>query len=157
MPCILFDADVLFSLCYSKNPLSGAKRILLFGYREKYHFVTSYIIINEVRRNLINCKDNKESLIKLKDILIDFNFQIVQRIRESLITEYTGIIHAKDRHVLAAAIQAKADYLLTFNKKHFLTAGFRKLNLSLQIMNPKDFIKQVIFSYLQGGFIPHKP
>jgi predicted nucleic acid-binding protein len=145
MSKIFFDADVLFSLVYSQNPLSGAKRVLLHGYLEEYSFITSFQVIEEVRKNL-SAYNNPSYLKKLKELLEDFNFLIIKILNEKLINLYKNVVHQKDLHVLIAAIQAEADYLLTYNKKHFLTSKFIKLNLKLQIMNPKEFITKVILS-----------
>jgi len=145
MSKIFFDADVLFSLVYSQNPLSGAKRVLIHGYLEKYSFITSFPVIEEVRKNL-SVYNNPTYLKKLKELLEDFNFLIIKILNEKLIDLYKNVVHKKDLHVLIAAIQAEADYLLTYNKKHFLTSKFIKFNLKLQVMNPKEFITKVILS-----------
>jgi hypothetical protein len=45
---------------------------------------------------------------------------------DSMVTDYKALIeqmtnHPKDRHVLAAAVASRADYLVTFNLKHFVS------------------------------------
>lgn len=44
----------------------------------------------------------------------------------------------KDRHIVAAAIQAKADAIVTFNLKDFPLAILRPLNL--EAIHPDDFL-----------------
>jgi len=143
MAKIFFDADVLFSLVYSQNPLSGAKKVLLHGYLEKYSFITSLQVIEEVRKNL-STYGNPAYFKKLTEILEDFDFRMIKVLNEKLINLYKDVVHQKDLHVLIAAIQAEADYLLTYNKKHFLTSKFSQINFKLQVMNPKEFIMKVI-------------
>lgn len=140
---IFFDADVLFSLSYTKNPMSGTKRIILQGYIEKYAFITSNAVIEEARRNL-SFYNNVEYIKRLGELLEDFNFLVIHVLDEKLIDVYKGVIHEKDIHVLVGAIQSNADYLLTFNKKHFLTSRLKQFNLKFQIVTPKEFIKKVI-------------
>ena len=142
---IFFDADVLFSLSYTKNPMSGTKRIILQGYLEKYSFMTSAKVIEETRKNL-SSYNNPDYLERLGEILEDFNFWVIKIIDEKLVDLYKDIIHEKDIHVLVGAIQSSADYLLTFNKKHFSTQRLKKLNLKLQVVTPKEFIKKVILT-----------
>lgn len=142
---IFFDADVLFSLSYTKNPMSGTKRIILQGYLEKYSFITSAKVIEEARKNL-SSYNNPDYLERLGEILEDFNFWVIKILDEKLIDLYKDIIHEKDTHVLVGAIQSNADYLLTFNKKHFSTRRFKKFNLKLQVVTPKEFIKKVILT-----------
>lgn len=145
MPKIFFDADILFSLSYAKNPMSGAKRIILQGYLEKYFFITSARVIEEAKKNLF-AYNNSDYLKRLGEILADFNFLVIEILDEKLVNLYKDIVHEKDTHVLVGAIQSKADYLLTFNKKHFLTPKFKKLDLKLQVVTPKEFIKKVILT-----------
>ncbi len=145
MPKIFFDADVLFSLSYAKNPMSGAKRIILQGYLEKYFFITSARVIEETRKNL-STYNNSDYLKRLGEILADFNFLVIEILDEKLVDLYKNIVHEKDTHVLIGAIQSKADYLLTFNKRHFLTPKFKKLDLKLQVVTPKEFIEKVILT-----------
>lgn len=140
---LFFDADVLFSLSYTKNPMSGTKRIILQGYVEKYAFITSNAVIEEARRNL-SFYNNVEYIKRLGELLEDFNFWVIHVLDEKLVDVYKGVIHQKDTHVLVGAIQSNADYLLTFNKKHFLTSRVKQLNLKLHIVTPKEFIEQVM-------------
>lgn len=140
---IFFDADVLFSLSYTKNSMSGARRIILQGYLEKYSFTTSVKVIEETRKNL-SLYNNPDYLERLGEILVDFNFLVIEILDEKFIDLYKDVIHKKDTHVLIGAIQSNADYLLTFNKKHFLTPRFKKLNLKLQVVTPKEFIEKVV-------------
>lgn len=140
---VFFDADVLFSLSYTKNPLSGAKFVLLHGYLAKYSFITSIQVLEEVRKNL-SSYNNPYCLQKLSKMLEDFDFQMIEVLNEKLFNLYKDIVQQKDLHVLVAAIQSEADYLLTYNQRHFLTPKFRKLNFKLQVMNPKEFIMKVI-------------
>lgn len=139
---IFFDADVLFSLSYTKNPMSGTKRIILQGYLEKYFFITSAAVIEETRRNLTLY--NADYVKRLGELLEDFNFWVIKILDGKLVDVYKDSIDQKDTHVLVGAIQSNADYLLTFNKKHFLTPRFKKLNLKLQIVTPKEFIEKVM-------------
>lgn len=142
---IFFDADVLFSLSYAKNPMSGARRIILQGYLEKYFFITSARVIEEAKKNL-STYNSSDYLKRLGEILEDFNFRVIKVLDEKLVNLYKDIVHEKDTHVLVGAIQSKADYLLTFNKKHFLTPKFKKLDLKLQVVTPKEFIEKVILT-----------
>jgi predicted nucleic acid-binding protein len=143
MAKVFFDADVLFSLAYTKNPLSGARLVLIHGYLAKYSFITSIQVLEEARKNL-SSYHNLYYLKRLAELLEDFNFQMVEVLNEKLFNLYKDVVHQKDVHVLVGAIQSEADYLLTYNKKHFLTAKFNKFNLKLQVMNPIEFIKEVI-------------
>ena len=49
--------------------------------------------------------------------------------------------HPKDRHVLAAAVSCKADYLVTFNLKDFSPSSVRELHTA--VVGPSIFLKEL--------------
>ena len=48
----------------------------------------------------------------------------------------------KDAHVLAAALECRAGYLLTLDRRHLITATVRSAGLPVKVMTPGDFLKQ---------------
>ena len=46
----------------------------------------------------------------------------------------------KDASILAAALEAKVDYLITLDKKHFLKHKVKK-NIPIEICTPADFLR----------------
>ena len=51
-----------------------------------------------------------------------------------------ALVGRKDAAILAAAIEEKVDYLITLDKKHFLT-GKTPQDIPLEICTPADFLK----------------
>lgn len=72
-------------------------------------------------------------------------------VRDSLITGYEELISSvtlpdpKDRHVLAAAIHAKADLILTFNLKDFPSTKLQPYGIEAR--HPDDFLSQQLSSF----------
>ena len=58
-----------------------------------------------------------------------------------------SIIHPKDASILAAAKKAKVDFLVTLDKKHFLSARPAKTT-GVRIVSPGEFLKHFEQSYL---------
>jgi len=63
---------------------------------------------------------------------------------DSIIKNYEHLIpemvnHPKDRHVLAAAVQCEADYLVTLNLKDFPAAAVEQY--PLRVVGPAAFLK----------------
>jgi predicted nucleic acid-binding protein len=54
------------------------------------------------------------------------------------------IIHRKDAHILAAAIEAAPDYLVTLDATHFLKDPSVSQKSGLRIASPRDFLEEVI-------------
>jgi len=52
---------------------------------------------------------------------------------------YAGFVGAKDAHVIAAAVLARADYLLTFDAA--LRQGANRANLAFKATTPTDFVR----------------
>jgi putative PIN family toxin of toxin-antitoxin system len=52
----------------------------------------------------------------------------------------SALVGPKDAAILAAAIEEKVDYLITLDKKHFLT-GKTPQDIPLEICTPADFLK----------------
>lgn len=66
--------------------------------------------------------------------------------RESMVSNYEPLIpqmrtHAKDRHVLAAAVACRADFVITFNLKHFPSAAPETSGVT--VVGPSTFLKQL--------------
>ncbi len=51
-----------------------------------------------------------------------------------------ALVGRKDAATLAAALEEEVDYLITLNKKHFLT-GKTPQDIPLEICTPADFLK----------------
>jgi predicted nucleic acid-binding protein len=97
-------------------------------------------ILAEVTRTLvIRFGRSRESALYREAAMRDF-------FRDSLVRDYEPLVekmtnHPKDRHVLAAAVACRADYLVTFNLKHFLTqpAGWHQV----MVIGPSTFLKKL--------------
>ncbi len=60
---------------------------------------------------------------------------------------FFSLIHPDDAPVLAAAVALKADYLITWDRKHFMTKGPRAL-VRPKVMTPGEFLYE--FRILMG-------
>lgn len=54
---------------------------------------------------------------------------------------YSSLIHPDDAPILAAAVAAKAGYLVTWDQKHFMTKGPRAL-VRPKVMTPGEFLHE---------------
>ena len=69
-------------------------------------------------------------------------------VRDGLVTDYRDLIDTlelpdpDDRHVLAAAIVAKADYIVTFNLKDFPPENLKRYNV--EALHPDKFVSLLI-------------
>ena len=50
----------------------------------------------------------------------------------------------EDGHVLAAALECKAGYLLTLDRHHLLTPSVQSAGLPLAVSTPGDFLREIM-------------
>jgi putative PIN family toxin of toxin-antitoxin system len=56
------------------------------------------------------------------------------------VERFAGLIDRKDAPILAAAIESKADFLITLDKKHFLKQKIQR-DIPIEICTPSDFLR----------------
>lgn len=124
-PTLFLDANVLVSAAWKENA-EVARIWQLDGVR----LVTSIYVMAEVQRNLPRI----EQIERLRGLMTSVevvNFQKLVEPPEAL------ALPAKDRHVLASAVQAGAGYLITGDKKHF-GPWFGKIVCGVRIEPPTN-------------------
>ncbi|RZD14776.1 MAG: PIN domain-containing protein [Candidatus Acidulodesulfobacterium ferriphilum] len=138
---VFLDSNVIFSGIISDK---GAPRIILDILSLRTSFVTGitgeYNLI-EIERN-IN-KKISDAMHLYKEYLPKVNLEIIKLPSASEIDEYSGHTAAKDIPVPVSAINGKADYLVTGDKKDFKKPKIFG-NYSFQILNPSEFIDGII-------------
>jgi predicted nucleic acid-binding protein len=103
----LLDANVLVSASWKENA-ETARIWQLDGAR----LVTSSYVMAEVQRNLISIAQ----IERLRGLMTSVEVLYFQNLSEPV---EALSLPTKDRPVLAAAVQANADLLITGDKKHF--------------------------------------
>lgn len=135
---VFFDASVL--LAGAKSNIGGSGVLLQLAENGKIKAVTSWIVLEEVRRNMKK-KFRKTVSVSFARWLKATKPEIV-KVSESQILKYQGLVIAKDVHVIAAAKKGKAKYLVTLDKRHLLKLqGHPKV--PFQILTPGELINQL--------------
>lgn len=57
-----------------------------------------------------------------------------------VVEKVATLVGRKDAPILAAAIEAKVDYLITLDKKHFLKQKVQR-NIPIEVCAPADFLR----------------
>jgi predicted nucleic acid-binding protein len=128
----LYDANVLY-------PAPLRDLLMRLALEDLFRARWSNQIHDEWIRNVLeNRKDLKrERLERTRDLMN-------QHVRDCLVTEYGDLIPSltlpdpDDRHVLAAAIKAQANVIVTFNTADFPNAALEKYGIEAQ--HPDDFL-----------------
>lgn len=112
---VFVDSSVLFSAVISFK--GYARDLIRYGIAGRVQLVTSNYVLAEVAKNLTD-KQPKAAYI-LDQIVKTAGWLIIDATREEVwaAAEYTVL---KDAPVVAAAVKAECEYLVTFDRKHLL-------------------------------------
>lgn len=127
----LLNANALWSPALRDTLLRAAEYDL-------YQPVWTHRILDEMRRSILAKRPDVEPARLDRTIGL-----LLSRFPDALVTGYEALIpsmtnHPGDRHVLAAAIRAGADAIVTWNRKHFLPTAGETYALDLQ--TPDQFL-----------------
>lgn len=124
------DSSVLFTAVNS--PTGGSAKLFTI---KGIKLFASRVVLAEVERNV---------RAKLRSHHVDRFFRLVEKLEithdlpgEKLVDQARKVIAEKDAVILAEAKRLQADYLVTLDKKHFLTPEVGKFLRSRRIMTPK--------------------
>ncbi|NPC49629.1 PIN domain-containing protein [Corallococcus exiguus] len=130
---VVLDANVLIPLTVCDTLLSAAHEGLI-----QIHWTE--LILEETRRNLVKAIGLSEEKAARRVAAMRSAFP------EAMVTGHEGLIssmtnHEKDRHVLAAAVHAGAQTLVTSNLKDF---SRKHLPASIQAQDPDTFFQHLL-------------
>lgn len=131
MDILFIDANVMFSAAYRVN--AGINR---FWQLSSVKLITSLYAVEEVRRNLKQVWqiEHLEKLIT--------NMQLISTTHDDKIIPAYIKLRSKDRPILAAAIIAKAHYLITGDYRDF-GIYFHQTIAGVTILPPADYLQKL--------------
>lgn len=101
------------------------------------------MILIEARVNIAE-KFGDVELVRFYRQLARLNPEIVSAPSTERIKECAPLTTLKDAHVLAAALDCDADYLVTLDRRHLLNERVLGANLPVSVMTPGDFLQRLI-------------
>lgn len=129
---LVLDTDVIYCSVFSKGASSIIFNDIANG---KYTLLYSNTLITEYESVLLrNCKNNRE----IKDVNNILRF--IAKYGEKVQIYYLYRLlskNVKDAMVVEVAMNGNADYLLTFNKRHYYPMK------NIKILKPAEFLKEV--------------
>lgn len=134
-PKVFFNASVI--LAGLKSPTGGSGKVLSWSKNHKIDGVISEIVADEVVRHddRISVKPTHVQLVMK---IIFRQIQIAPE-KENVVEFSKIVIDPGDAHVLASCSEAKADYLITLDKKHLLI--LQKKIRWMKIVSPGELIR----------------
>jgi len=129
---VVIDTNIYLSgLIFPKSPPG---KILELARQKKIEVYISDFILYEIRKVLVIKFDYTEEMAgKFIEEILKFTKIIRPGIKVNEIKDKKD-----DNHILECAVSAKADYLVSGDKKHILTL---KIYRKIKIINARDFLE----------------
>lgn len=140
-PLVFLDASVLVAASRSRAGGSAVAMKVCRGRRFQAALTTRVLL--EARRNVAR-KFGHLELLDLYHDIASLNPVMAPPPSARRIAECVPLTTEKDAHVLAAALECDAAYLLTFDRRHLLTATVLAANLPVRVLTPGDFLDEVV-------------
>jgi predicted nucleic acid-binding protein len=136
-PRLFIDASVFIAAAAS--PTGGSAAVLELGRRGRVRLLASKQVLLEAEHN-IRRKLPSEALLRFYQYLGTLPLRIVAAATAEEIAQAAEVVAEKDAHVLAAALKARADALLTLDRKHLLAPAVRAASATA-IQTPGEFLQ----------------
>lgn len=133
---VFVDTSVLISGLASSAGALGA--VLDLCEAEVIQMVISRQVIVEADRNFLT--KLPRLLNRFRQFIHDLKPLMIDDPGPSLVKKATAIVGRKDASILAAALDGKVDYLVTLDKKHFLSPRARK-GAGVTVLTPSEFLR----------------
>lgn len=141
IPKLFVDANVFFSAI--KSSRGGSAEVFKLAEYKIIKIAVSSLVLFEARRNIAK-KLPSTKIFDFFNLINDIGFEITNVDKKKSISKYGQIIASKDASVLAAAIESKSDFLITLDRKHFMSPKIKKVKLPIKILIPGDFLQKYL-------------
>jgi len=137
MITVFVDASVFYSACLSGT--GASREIFTMCLRGEIALVVSDLVQEETRRNL--GQDNPEALPALELFWDTVPFDVVNPTKRQVraAVAYTAL---KDAPIVAAAMRAEVDYLVSFDRKHLVGRPEIEQHSGLRILLPGELLRE---------------
>ena len=129
---VFFDASVLFAASYSKT--GSSRDLLLEAIRGHVRAVVTQHVLREAEESL--ARKAPEALPAWHELLELIGPEIGELPSLQELRQAATYIHPKDAPVVAGAIKAGVDYLVTWDRKHFTDDVRVARESGLEIVTP---------------------
>lgn len=134
MKTAFLDSSVLFTAVNS--PTGGSAKLFTI---KDVKLVVSKVVLTEVERNI---REKLQNYHLERFFMLTGKLKILGQVpNDNLITKAKKVIAPKDAVILAEAKKVGCDFLITLDKKHFLTIQVSKFLDRTKVLTPKEFFK----------------
>lgn len=132
---VFIDSSVFISAAFSAT--GASREIILMAIRDKISLIASPLVLAETEKNL--SRKAAQALPAFRRFLDTLPLELSESTKQEVeqAATYTEI---KDAPIVAAAIKAKVDYLVSLDKRHLVGVEAVTRGSGLQIVLPSDFL-----------------
>ena len=134
---VFFDASVLFAAGYSTS--GYARDLIRLAVRGKLQMIVSQDVLDEVGRNME--RKAPERVEAYRELLGLIDLEIVPDPANEEVWVVEEYVVQKDAPIVAAAIIAQPDYLVTFDRRHLIDPPEVAAKSGLKIVTPDVIVK----------------
>lgn len=138
---VFLDANVYVAGFVS--PKGGSGFILDLVRHKKIRLLANRVVLREADRNL-RSKASPKVVKAFRRFLNETKIEFLPPLEETTLSRFEALIHPKDTVILGAALQAQVDFLVTLDRRHFLTAQVLAEQGKTRILTPGDFIQEQV-------------
>lgn len=133
---VFIDSSVLIAAAISSK--GSARDLITKALRNEIKVIISDLVIEETQRNLEN--KAPQALPALQLFLESLNPEVVSPSKAQVL-KAAKVIDQKDAPIVAGAMRAKADYLVTYDRKHVLSHKKEiKTHFKLNTVTPDEIV-----------------
>ncbi len=122
----------------ARSPGGGSSAILDYARAGALRIVTSNQVLLETERNTRN-KMKQADFQRYMTLFTAVRPEVMASVTQEEWARWLPLVPAKDCHVLAGAVKAQADALVTLDRKHLLTATVRA-GFPIPVQDTKEFL-----------------
>ncbi len=137
---VFLDASVMAAA--SRSPSGGSSLVMEVCRGRRFRAAVSSRVLLEARVNIAE-KFGETELIGFYRQLAALAPEMADPPSPERLAGSATIVGDKDAHVLAAALECGADYLLTLDRRHLITAAVLAAKLPLRVMTPGEFLREI--------------
>jgi predicted nucleic acid-binding protein len=138
---VFLDASVLVAAAGS--PSGGSALVIEVCGGQRFAAACSQRVLLEAQIN-IRGKLPAEAMVRFYQLLAALSPALVPPATTAEEAKYAAWVAPKDAHVIAAAVQSGAAFLLSLDRKHLVNDEVRSAGLPLQVLTPGEFIQQIL-------------
>lgn len=137
-PKIFLDSSVIVAAVLS--PSGGSFHLFQEAQLKRIKIYLSSLVSTEVVRVLQRKYPDK--LSTFYRLITDTPINFIKDPSQKSVAALLKFINPDDAPILASALKSQAQFLITLDRKHFLTKTIRQTKLLIKICTPKEFIQK---------------